>query len=151
MQKQFYNELQFYGTWSVMVFSALWIAFETYIWSRFIVGIKTWFFRSVIILLVFYVIYNGALIVVAITGSFAWAQVTVQDFNYISIQRMYSHTLIPLATALLFRTVNHRSKGASIKDQDMILNATRIIAVSQKERARAVRVEKEISEYVHRT
>lgn len=151
MTRQFYNEFQFYGTWTIMVFCALWIAVETFLWSRFMRGIKTWFFRTVIAILTFYVIYNGALIIAALTGSFDWATITVQDFNYITLQRMYSHMVIPLATALLFRTVNHRSREANTTDRAIVLDATRIIAISKKERARAERVEKEISEYVHCT
>lgn len=138
MEVNFYNAAQYYGSWAIIVASAIWISVEIYIWSKFMFGLRTLFFRTLIGLLLFYSVYNGSLILYGIIGVFYQTEnFIINDFSWIGTQRMYSHAIFPLVIACIMRAVNYRSGRASPSERNIIYQAGTIIARSKKERARA--------------
>lgn len=129
---------QYYLSWIVMVISAIWISYEVYRWSNFLLGLKGWFFKSLIGLLWIYAIYNGSLIIYGIIGYVYYTEYfLIKDPSWIGVQRMYSHAIFPFILACIMRMVNYRSHRASTEERNIIYQAGTIIARSKKERARA--------------
>lgn len=145
------NYIQWYGSWLVMIATAFLIAGEVFIWwRRLMPSLQPMMFISLITLCLIYGVWSGVLVGVSVFGSVEW-QVTVRDFNWLSLQRMYLSTSVPVFVWLIMRVVNFRAKRTSVEEKEQIREVGEILILSRESRKAAQAAQQEAYAYIHNT